>query len=115
MHAVERNTIRWVSQDAEGVALFELDLPAEDALELALGRRIAGYYGEPRRIPAQEAIRNVRAEVAGASAELDQIVAQDFHRWLIEERGLVSLDGNLDPDELADWLDEHGPEGFTRR
>src|SRR5919109_798032 len=53
MHAVERNTIRWVSQDAEGVALFELDLPVGDALELALGRRIAGYYGEPRRIPAQ--------------------------------------------------------------
>src|SRR5919201_29811 len=102
MHAVERNTIRWVSQDAEGVALFELDLPAEDALELALGRRIAGYYGEPRRIPADEAIRRLRLEVAGATAEQDQIVAEAFRRWLVEERGLLSLDGDPDPDELSD-------------
>ena len=74
-----------------------------------------GTTGSRDAFPPRQAIRNLRAEVAGASAELDQIVAQDFHRWLIEERGLVSLDGDLDPDELADWLDEHGPEGFTRR
>jgi hypothetical protein len=39
MQPTERNTIRWVSQYTEGVALFELDLPVEDALELALESR----------------------------------------------------------------------------
>jgi len=106
----QTRTVRWVSEDVEGLAVHELDIPPAAALELSLGRAVAFRGDEPRRFGGEAGKRRLRAQIAAIEAAKDQIEAEVIRQRLAEKG--YSVDQYADPDDLARWLEEHGPEAF---